>query len=355
MLIGTFRSNGALASAPAALALLGGCIPQGHGPDPRYRPQAPPVAEHIPDQTRAAPQTPRAPTWTARSVEPDATSVGTSIYTVRNGDTLGAIANRTGAASHAIARMNGLSPPYAIYPGQQLRIPAGRYHLVRAGETGIAIARAYGVPWSQMVAANDLEEPYILRVGQRLLIPENRPMTPAERAAAFNLDIDDLVTGSEPAIAKNERPTQPTTSPSRTLATTKAVQPPARMKGGFSWPVRGKLIKSFGPGKSGERNDGVTIGVPIGTPVFAAADGVVVYVGNGIPALGGLVMLKHGDGYTTVYGHTSQILVQRGQKVDRGQKIALSGETGFADQPELHFEIRKGRTPVDPQSKLPAL
>ena len=350
-----FRNNQALAGGLAAAALLGGCIPAGHGPDTRYRPETAPMPDSVPEQSSAPSQSPRAPTWTARSVEQDVTSVDTSVYTVRDGDTLRGIANRTGAGSEVIARVNGLTPPYTIYPGQQLRIPAGRYHRVHAGETGIAIARAYGVPWSQVVTANDLEEPYILRIGQRLLIPENRPMTPAERAAAFNLDIDDLVTGSEPAIAKNERPAEPTTSPSRTLAPTKAVQPPARMKGGFSWPVRGKLIKSFGPGKSGERNDGVTIGVPIGTPVLAAADGVVVYVGNGIPALGGLVMLKHGDGYTTVYGHTSQILVQRGQKVDRGQKIALSGETGFADQPELHFEIRKGRTPVDPQSKLPAL
>ena len=85
----------------------------------------------------------------------------------------------------------------------------------------------------------------------------------------------------------------------------------------------------------------------------AAADGVVAYVGDGIAALGGLVIIKHGGGWTSVYGHASKLLVQRGQSVKRGQTVALSGDTGFADRPELHFELRKGRTPVDPTSQLP--
>ena len=107
-------------------------------------------------------------------------------------------------------------------------------------------------------------------------------------------------------------------------------------------------MRRFGPGASGERNDGIKIAVPLGTPIRAAADGVVAYVGDEIAALGGLVIVKHGDGWTTVYGHASQLLVQRGQAVKRGQTIALSGDSGFADRPELHFEMRKGRTPVNP-------
>ena len=114
------------------------------------------------------------------------------------------------------------------------------------------------------------------------------------------------------------------------------------------------MIRRFGPGASGERNDGIKIAAPLDTPVLAAADGVVAYVGSDIPALGGLVILRHGDGWTTVYGHAGQLLVQRGQAVKKGQMIALSGNSGFADRPELHFEIRQGRSPVDPLPRLPA-
>jgi murein DD-endopeptidase MepM/ murein hydrolase activator NlpD len=100
------------------------------------------------------------------------------------------------------------------------------------------------------------------------------------------------------------------------------------------------------------RSDGIQIAVPEGTPVLAAADGVVAYVGNSIPSLGGLVIVKHGDGYTTVYGNAKKLLVQRGQSVRRGQEIAVSGETGSVNRPSVHFEIRKGRDPIDPLGKL---
>jgi lipoprotein NlpD len=118
--------------------------------------------------------------------------------------------------------------------------------------------------------------------------------------------------------------------------------------------VDGRVVKRFGPGASGERSDGIKIAVPLSTPIRATADGVVAYAGDGIKALGGLVIIKHGGGWTSVYGHASKLLVSRGQSVKRGQTIALSGDTGFAaDRPEVHFELRKGRTPVDPQGQLP--
>jgi len=87
--------------------------------------------------------------------------------------------------------------------------------------------------------------------------------------------------------------------------------------------------------------------------VKAAAAGTVAYAGDGIAALGGLVIVKHGENWTSIYGHAEKLLVQRGQAVTRGQVIALSGATGFADQPELHFELRRGRAAVDPVTQLP--
>ena len=295
------------------------------------------------------------PAWEARPAIADARSVAGSIQAVRPGDTLSRIAERTGVLGGAIARANGLAPPYALVAGQRLTIPAGRYHIVRPGEAGIAIARAYGVAWSRIIAANDLAEPFVLRVGQRILIPA----TPggasrmAERAAAFSLDVDDILTGGEPAPTRDQAPARPVATPTRVLPPTAIVAAPARLRSGFAWPVEGRIARRFGPGGTGQRNDGIKIAVPPGTPIHAAADGVVAYVGDGIAALGGLVIIRHGDGWTSVYGHASKLLVQRGQSVRQGQTVALSGDTGFADRPQVHFELRKGRTPVDPTTQLP--
>lgn len=327
----------------------GGDRPDRDGPDhDRYEPQ------RIDDGVTALPAPP--PAWQARPVSPDAETIAASGYVVHPGDTLRAVADRTGAGSEAIARANALPPPFVIRAGQRLKIPGGRYHLVRAGQTGIAIARAYGIDWSRIVTANDLAAPYILRVGMRVLIPGSIGSTSAaERAAAFRLDVEDIVTGGEPALAANERPAPPTASPRRVLRSTQAVAEPPRLTSDFAWPVHGRILARFGPGASGERYNGVKIAVPLGTPILAAADGVVAYAGSGVPRLGGVVILKHGDGWTTVYGHASQLLVQRGQSVRRGQTVALSGDSGDVDKPEVHFEMRKGRLPVDPQRQLPGI
>lgn len=349
--------------------MLAGCIPSLDDATPTAPPPPPPRAEERPappamqgdlsppasDAVSTLPA-PR-PSWETRPVTPDAREIPASTYVVQPGDSLRRVADRTGSGSEAIARANGLQPPFVIRVGQRLSIPAGRYHLVRSGETGIAIARAYGVEWSRIVDANALDEPYVLRAGQRVIIPgpasgEHTPSL-ADRAAAFSLDVDDILTGGEPALASNQAPARPAATPKRVLPPTAVVAAPARLRSGFVWPVDGRVVRRFGPGASGERNDGIKIAVPLATPVKAAADGVVAYVGDGIAALGGLVIVKHGDNWTSVYGHASKLLVQRGQSVKRGQTIALSGDTGFADRPEVHFELRRGRTPVDPQSQLP--
>lgn len=342
-------------------AAVAACIPSVDrpvGPTPLPSPPRPQQQPTPRAQSEVVTPPAAAPAWEARRVVADARTIGEGSYTVEPGDTLRRIADKTGAGSEAIARVNGLTPPFVIQAGQLLSIPAGRYHLVRAGETGIAIARAYGVDWSEIVTLNALEEPYILRTGMRILLPSSRDvarMSAAERAAAFRLDIDDILTGGEPAIAETARPTPPTPAPARAqrLPATVAIAEPPALASGFSWPARGAILKRFGPGASGERNEGIKIAVSQNTPVLAAADGVVVYVGDSVPALGGLVLIKHGDGWTTAYGHASRIEVTRGQSVKRGQEIARSGATGFADRPQLHFEMRKGRTPVDPLRQLP--
>lgn len=333
--------------------------PDRQRPDPYDAP--PPKQDYRPsqddDEVTVLPA-PR-PVWEARPVTADAQVVDQQSFVVRPGDTLRRVGAATGAGSEAIARANGLQPPFTIDVGQQLSIPGGRYHLVRTGQSGIAIARAYGVPWARVVEANGLVDPFILRTGMRVLIPGTTAATPsrsaAQRAAAFTLNIDDILTGGEPALAVNQQPVRPVESSVRVLPTTAVVTAPARLSGSFIWPVQGRLISRFGPGQSGERQNGVTIAAPLGTPVRAAADGVVAYVGSGIQALGGLVIVRHGTNWTTVYGYAAKLLVQRGQAVKKGQTLALSGETGSTERPAVHFELRKGRTPVDPQTQLPPL
>jgi murein DD-endopeptidase MepM/ murein hydrolase activator NlpD len=100
------------------------------------------------------------------------------------------------------------------------------------------------------------------------------------------------------------------------------------------------------------QNDGINLAVPEGTPVKAAEDGVVAYAGNELKGYGNLVLVRHANGFVTAYANASDILVKRGETVKRGQVIAHSGQTGNVTSPQLHFEIRKGATPVDPAQYL---
>lgn len=305
------------------------------------------------------------PIWTAQPVTPNAITITDGSYVVQPGDTLSGIANRTQSSSQIIAAANGLAPPYIIQPGQRLKITGGRYHAVNGGETGIAIARAYGVPWREVVALNSLEEPFVLRVGQKLLLPAATPVDPQQmsieqRAAAFDLDIDDIVTGSQPALADARADASVASPPPSdwrkavTPAKTPAViAAPTGFTGRFNWPVDGKLLSSFGSKGGGKINDGLNIAVAKGTPIRAAADGVVAYSGDEIGVFGGLILLNHGDGWVTAYGHADKLNVTRGQKINAGDIIGLAGDSGYVQEPQLHFEIRKNRKPVNPVSHLP--
>jgi murein DD-endopeptidase MepM/ murein hydrolase activator NlpD len=271
-------------------------------------------------------------------------------YIVQPGDTLRGIGNRTGAGSEAIAAANSLAAPYVLRPGQRLAIPAGLYHEVGAGETGIAIARAYGVAWSAMVAENTLVEPYVLRVGQRLRLPGGAavPMTPEESAAAFTLDIDDIVTGSVPAAAPPPA-IPPASSPARP-----AVPPALAAATRFVWPLEGRLLQRFGPAGGGRVNDGIKIAASLGAPVRAAAGGRIAYAGTDVPLLGGLILIEHSGGWISAYGHLDRVAVRNGDVVESGAIIATAGESGQVREPQLHFELRQNRRPVDPLRQLPA-
>lgn len=124
--------------------------------------------------------------------------------------------------------------------------------------------------------------------------------------------------------------------------------------GQFIWPVEGgKLLAGFGPKAGGAYNDGLNIAAREGNPVFAAADGKVIYAGNELRGYGNMVIVKHSGGFVTAYAHTSRMLVRKGDMVKQGEQIALVGRSGGVDQPQLHFSLRQNKEPVDPMAYLP--
>ena len=142
-----------------------------------------------------------------------------------------------------------------------------------------------------------------------------------------------------------------TTEANSTAATEQAGVEKTIATTGFRWPARGRVIASFGE-TNGVKNAGINIALPQGTPVKAAESGVVAYAGNEVKGQGNLVMIRHADGWVSIYANNSELKVKRGDEVKRGQVVALSGQTGDVPSPQLHFELRKGSTPVDPVAHL---
>lgn len=382
----------------AAALMLAGCAGESRAPSPSVAPPA--EASPLPRPSIAQPAAAPVASWHPARVHADAPATPERATVVLAGDTLAAIAERADASVGALAAANHLAPPYSLAPGQRLIVPAGHWHTVRAGETGIAIARAYGAAWPRVLRANGLTPPYALEIGDRLLIPARVvaakptaapstsptkpvPATVEARAHAFNLDIDALL-GKAPETRRRATlasATQAATAGAplsrdagevaakRTEGvplpgTPSVIQAPSSPARGrempalptaihLEWPLTGRVLSAFGPKPGGRFNDGVNIAAVAGTPVRAAADGTVAYAGNGVAAFGGLILLRHSGGWLTAYAHCEALLVAKGDTVRAGQLIAKAGATGEVDEPQLHFEVRRGRTPVDPLRLLP--
>jgi murein DD-endopeptidase MepM/ murein hydrolase activator NlpD len=373
-------SLSACATHPPGTDLFGRPIDQAQHQEEQARAEAAARANSANSSTSSTPNQPvdllrsvelrtpgATPAWSPAPVVTNARLVEGRSYTVQPGDTLRGIGNRTGAGSEALARANMLEPPYALRPGQQLTIPAGRYHEVQAGQTGIAIARAYHVDWGQVVTDNALEPPYTLRVGQRLRLPAGAvsggasgggasgggaPAAPAsmeEQAQAFTLDIDDIMNGGRPAT-RAASPAATASNSAATRAPSSTASAPTR----FAWPLEGRILQRFGPAGNGRVNDGINIAATVGAPVRATAAGNVAYAGNEIGLFGGLILIDHGGGWVSAYGHLDRVAVRSGQNVAAGAIIATAGESGQVQTPQLHFELRQNRRPVDPLRQLPA-
>jgi murein DD-endopeptidase MepM/ murein hydrolase activator NlpD len=297
---------------------------------------------------------------------------GTAI-TVAAGDSVDTIARRYGVPASAIMQANNIAAPATLHPGQRLVIP--RYastriaaapraaapapaaaihaansgvHVVAAGDTLSKISHRYHKPINEIAKANNIQPTATLNVGDRVIIPgaqisevkTNAPAAPAQQKT--------VVASAAP---KEPEPVQTAAVVAPTDALDKEATKLAEGNGAvpkFRWPANGRVIAGYGASPNGQQNDGINIALPENTPVKAAEDGVVAYAGNELKGYGNLVLVRHPNGYVTAYAHAKELLVKRGDQVKRGQVIARSGQTGNVNTPQLHFEIRKGSSPLDP-------
>ncbi|CCE02394.1 LysM peptidoglycan-binding domain-containing M23 family metallopeptidase [Bradyrhizobium sp. STM 3809] len=343
----------------------------------------------------AAPAQPQLETTGAvapRSVAAARPAGGTKII-VGTSDTLDVLAKRYRVTPAEILAANGYKGPRALSPGQQLIIPhpgavaaapaaqpvatpvaaaapmvapkpvamaapaaPSTVHFVNRGDTLAGIARQNHVSTAELARANNLDQASPLKLGARLTVPGKAAAVAAPVAPVAAVP-QAVATVPAPApttrVATAAGPVQSARLAQANPAPEKEEEParPAETTSSlptFRWPARGKVITSYGAKTNGKANDGINIAVPEGTPVKAAEDGVVAYAGNELKGYGNLVLVRHSNGYVTAYAHASELMVKRGDPIKRGQVIAKSGQSGEVGSPQLHFEIRKGSSPVDP-------
>ena len=255
--------------------------------------------------------------------EPKSDPKTETVHVVQPGETLGGIAARAEVPRVLIIEANGLKEPYALRAGQKLVIPRRRSHTVKDGETGFDVAMTYGVPWSAIAAANGIKPDAKLKTGQKLAIP--------------TVSAKPVVSAPQPSIS---------TEPEAGLPDTAA---PA-----FAWPVQGKLRRAFIAAKQGQTgHDGIDILAPKGTAVRASAAGKVIFAGPGPDEYGLTVIVWHAGRWTTTYSYLDKITVKVGDTVKAGERVGLVGDTGLAEEPQLHFEVRRNKLPQDPARYLP--
>lgn len=217
-------------------------------------------------------------------------------YTVRSGDTLSGIANRYGLNYLTVAQMNGIAPPYVIYVNQSLRLK---------GSSNTSVVTTQPMQSAPSVKSQRIPLP---NQNAAVVPPSNVTNTPA------------------PTV----------TNPATALRWIK--------------PANGEIVENFNLANNVK---GVRFAGQLGDPVFAAADGQVVYSDNGLKEYGNLILIKHRNGYISAYAYNSKLLVQSGANVTAGQKIAEMGSTGNANRVMLEFQIRANGKPIDPMQVIP--
>ncbi|TCQ82797.1 murein DD-endopeptidase MepM/ murein hydrolase activator NlpD [Ochrobactrum sp. BH3] len=318
--------------------------------------------------TQAQNQVYQAQNTAANRVNGAVNSAGTQVASAAGAANNAAANAKSNVLGQLPATANGVPLPaanHAAAPQAQTPVvaaqtaAAGGAYIVKSGDSLFSIAQKHNVPVDKLKQANGLTNGAI-RVGQSLAIPSAAggatqvaavSPQPAKPAAAAPVQTASIA----PDAASNVKPYTPPQASNKVIEDAEKDQSAAPSSTGISqmrWPVRGRVLTSFGQREGTSVNDGIDIMVPEGTAVKAAENGVVIYAGDGLKEFGQTVLIRHDNGLVTVYGHNSQILVQRGQKVRRGEDIAKSGMSGNAKSPKLHFEVRKNSSPVNPSKYL---
>jgi murein DD-endopeptidase MepM/ murein hydrolase activator NlpD len=306
---------------------------------------------------------------------------GGTAVTVARGDTVDTIARRRHVPASVIIQANNLGSSGTIQPGQRLVIPRYSPAPVSVAPEAPLAGAARLVPPGSIPANGSANGNAGVAAGgaapigapedTRIKISRHSVKSPAAVAKANNIPAQARVSGGheivQPLKAANARqPGRPAPEqhPAAPAAPKLAVVAPAEKPAGadpvkatdaapsFHWPVRGQVISGFGPKADGQRNNGIDIAVPENTPIKAADDGVVIYSGNELKSFGNLLLVRHSNNYITAYAHAKELRVKRGDAIKSGEIIGMSGQTGDTGTPEIHFEVRKGSTPVDPMPLL---
>lgn len=217
----------------------------------------------------------------------------------------------------------------------------GFYHRIEPGENIPAIANAYGVDEEALRIINNLGEGPV-EPGREIFVP----------GASRRRYVTGSLPQKPPAVKKRAARSAEPVEVARVKPDTREDRDVTPARDQFAWPVKGVLFSKFGP-RDGLAHDGIDLSAPVGTPVHAAADGRVIYSGDGVRGYGNLVIIKHEGFYSTVYAHNDENLVSEGDFVEAGQVIAKVGQTGRATGPHLHFEVRFKSKPVNPIKHLP--
>jgi murein DD-endopeptidase MepM/ murein hydrolase activator NlpD len=319
-------------------------------------------------------------------------------HVVMPGETVSELAVMYRVRMADLVALNNIAPPHHIYVGQVLRLPTpaapspspgdGLTHVVARGDTLSAIAATYGVKLGDVLALNRQVDPARLHVGTAVRLPAAattqlaqapppRPVaarpTPASpmqaRPAAAPAATATVLAPSAPVrpapaarvdagggaagTTVQELPPPDVERDAARQRDLAAVQAPPLSGQGFLWPVdSGAVISGFGGKPDGRRNDGINIAAPAGSIVRAAENGLVVYADEDLAAFGRMLLVRHAGGYLTAYAHNDALLVTRGDVVARGQPIAKVGRSGDVVEPQLHFEIRQGKSAIDPVALL---
>jgi murein DD-endopeptidase MepM/ murein hydrolase activator NlpD len=329
------------------------------------------------------------------------TTQGGTPITVNAGDGLSQIATRYGVPASAILSANGLTSASQVTAGRQLTVPvynAAGSAGASAAPAGSPVVLTSAPPAAVRVQAQPPKAPARTAQPTMRLVEgtkatatavEKRPTAPPPaRVAAPTAPKPATVAAVRPVpaatppkadaqvkppvttqVKQAEAPAPaPAPKPTRVASIGAAPVPvmpakpapaapvepaslpaePAAPSAEFRWPARGRVITGFGT----NGNEGINIAVPEGTPVKAAEGGTVAYAGSELKGYGNLVLIRHDNGYVSAYAHNGELAVKRGDKVKRGQTVAKSGQSGNVNSPQLHFEIRKGSSPVDPMPYL---